>query len=171
MLIPACNAAHVQIAAHEVRRVVPHPAPAAAVAVAAMQVAADGTAEVQTAAPHPFSGAKQLASLAGLPGGLNGHYPVAASDRRKSQLLFRIKLPRLDADAAAALQQAVAGGGATVRWVADAVHNTAAGAFQRSVCHTAKRIVGLLRQGYSTYRFHLQFTRCPTPAPSVSATS
>lgn len=105
-----------QVAAHEVRRVVPHPAPAAAVQVAAIQVAADGTADLQTAAAHPFSGAKQLATLAGLPGGLDGHYPIVASDRRKSQLLFRIKLPRQEADTVAAVQQAVAGGGITVRW-------------------------------------------------------
>ncbi|KAI7843234.1 hypothetical protein COHA_003068 [Chlorella ohadii] len=103
------------VAAHEVRRVVPHPALAAAVPVSAVDVAADGSTTVQTAAPHPFSGAKQLASIAGQgAGALAGHHPVTASDRRKSQTQFRIKLPKQEAAAVQSMQQAAAAGGVSV---------------------------------------------------------
>ncbi len=107
---------HLQVVAHEVRRVVPHPAPAAAVPVSAVDVAADGSTTVQTAAPHPFSGAKQLASIAGQgAGALAGHHPVTASDRRKSQTQFRIKLPKQEAAAVQSTQQAAAAGWVSVR--------------------------------------------------------
>jgi len=83
-----------------------------------MQRAADSTIVVVTEMPHLFSGAKQLATLSGLPGGLDGHYPIWASDRRKSQTRFSTKLPQLDECTWQAVQQAVADGGVFVRWVA-----------------------------------------------------
>ncbi|KAI7845894.1 hypothetical protein COHA_000627 [Chlorella ohadii] len=102
------------VAVHEVWRVVCLPGPVPAVRVATMQRAADSTIVVVTEMPHLFSGAKQLATLSGLPGGLDGHYPIWASDRRKSQTRFSTKLPQLDEGTWQAVQQAVADGGVFV---------------------------------------------------------
>ncbi len=103
---------------HEVWRVVCLPGPVAAVRVATVQQAADGTIVLVTEMPHSFSGAKQLATLAGLPGELDGHYAIWASDRRKSRHELSIKMRQLDEGTWQAVQQAVAAGGVHVRWVA-----------------------------------------------------
>ena len=71
--------------------------------------------------PHPFSGATLLASLEGLPDGLDGHYPVTASNAEVSRTEFTIELfkgvpAKRTAEVEAAVQRAVAAGGVTVRW-------------------------------------------------------
>lgn len=97
------------------------PYPSHALKVTRIAAGAGSSAVVHTADPHPFSGAAQLASLAGLPGELDGLYPVTASDKKKSRMQFTIELFKgvpaaQKAAVEAAVQQAAAAGGVTVRW-------------------------------------------------------
>lgn len=95
---------------------VPLPDPLAELAVTRLDLEFDdyGNSSFHTAQVHPFSGAKQLATVAGLRADLDGHYAVAGSTAYSSS--FKIKLPKQSAAAGASLQQAVAAGGVTIRW-------------------------------------------------------
>lgn len=105
-----------QVTGYEVRLVAPLPAPPPLLPIERLDLGGAADSTVHTTRSHNFSGAKQLATLAGLGDALNGIYAVTAAQPGSSSL--KVKLPKLKDAAAAEVQQAVAGGAATVRWAA-----------------------------------------------------
>ncbi len=102
-----------QVTGYEVRRVAPLPAPNPPLEIMQLDIGGADNSSLHTREEHPFSGAKQLATLAGLGGTLDGIYAVVAAPPGSRTL--KVKLPKLEEAAAAEVQAAVAGRGATVR--------------------------------------------------------
>lgn len=103
--------AALQVIAHEIRRVVPNPG-APTLAVSSLEL--EGGTAWLTVEGHPFSGAKQRATVAGLGGRLDGTYAIVTAPPGGSR--FAIKLDKKAAEAAeAAMQESVQQGNVTVR--------------------------------------------------------